>query len=36
MRLPTMRCIRRSAGVKVKMFNIGTKVYFSVYGESLI
>lgn len=32
MRLPTMRCTRRSVEVKAKMFDIGTKVYFPVYG----
>ena len=36
MRLPTMRCTRRSVEVKGKMFDIGTTVYFSVYEGSLI
>lgn len=31
-----MRCTRPSVEVKVKTFDIGTTVYFSVYGESLI
>lgn len=31
-----MHCTRPSVEVKAKMFDIGTKVYFSAYGESLI
>lgn len=31
-----MRCTRPSVVAKVKMFDIGTTVYFSAYGESLI
>lgn len=31
-----MRCTRPSVEAKVKMFDIGTTVYFSVYGVSLI